>query len=259
MSANTIKIDDDGIVGETVRRTLHFIWIVDESASMSGQKIQAVNHAIKSVLPDIRKIEDTERVSILMRAIKFGDKVGWHVGPSPVPVKQFDWKDMDAPGSSTSTAKAIELLVDELALDKIGSRNVPPVAILLSDGYCTDQESRYNAAIKALDSLPWGVKAVRIAIGIGADGSYNKAQLDQFVTPYLRKEAHLETLPAPDVGRLIEHIRVVSTQVASASASSKSTLQDNNPVPVQIDANSLQSVTGPGAGNLGGLDPNQVF
>ena len=108
---------DDGIVGKTVRRTLHFIWIVDESASMSGQKIQ------------------------------------------------------------------IELLVDELALDKIGSRNVPPVVILLSDGYCTDSESRYDAAIKALDGLPWGVKAVRIAIGIGADGSYNKTQLDQFITP----------------------------------------------------------------------------
>ncbi len=258
MSAN-IQINDDGIVGETVRRTLHFIWVVDESASMSGQKIQAVNHAIKSVLPDIRKIEDGERVNILMRAIKFGDKAGWHVGPAPVPIKQFHWKDMDARGGSTSTAQAIELLVDELALDKIGRRNVPPVVILLSDGYCTDPEKRYNQAINALDKLPWGIKAVRIAIGIGPDGSYNKDQLDQFISPYLRKEAHLETLPAPDVGRLMEHIKVVSTQAASASASSKSNLQDNNPVPVQIDAKSVQSVTGPGSGNLGGLDPNDVF
>lgn len=258
MAAN-IQMDDDGIIGETVRRTLHFFWVVDESASMSGQKIQAVNHAIKSVLPDIRRVEDGERVSILMRAIKFGDRAGWHVGPAPVPVKQFDWKDMDARGGSTSTAQAIELLVDELALNKIGRRNVPPVAILLSDGYCTDPESRYNQAIDALDKLPWGVKAVRIAIGIGPDGSYNKAQLDQFISPYLRKEAHLETLPAPDVGRLVEHIKVVSTQAASASASSKSDLNDNNPMPVQIDAKSLGAVDGPGAGNMNSPDPNQVF
>ncbi|MGH6820454.1 MAG: vWA domain-containing protein, partial [Methylocella sp.] len=191
--------------------------VVDESASMSGQKIQAVNHAIKSVLPDIRRIEDGERVNILMRAIKFGDHAGWHVGPAPVPVKQFDWQDMDARGGSTSTAQAIELLVEELALDKIVRKNVPPVAILLSDGYCTDPESRYN-----------------------------QAQLDQFITPYLRKEAHLETLPAPDVRSLVEHIRVVSTEAASASASSKSDSNDNNSMPVRINVKALRAGDGPG-------------
>ncbi len=257
--ATNIQIDDDGISGEIVRRTLHFFWIVDESASMGGQKIQSVNYAIKNVLPEIRKIEDSERVSILMRVIKFGDQVGWHVGPNPVPVKNFVWQDMDARGSTTSTAQAIELLNQELDLAKIGRRNVPPVAILLSDGYCTDPETRYNQAIAALDKLPWGVKAVRIAIGIGPDGSYNKSQLDSFVSPYLRKEAHLETLSAPDVGRLVEHIKVVSTQAASASASSKSDLNDKNPIPVQISTSSLQSGDGPGAGKLNGLDPNDVF
>lgn len=254
-----LQISNDGIAGETHRRTLHFFWLVDESGSMGGQKIQAVNYAIRNVLPEIRKIEDNERVSILMRAIKFGNSANWHVGPEPVPVKSFIWNDMDARGGSTSTAQAIELLNRELALEKIGRKSVPPVIILLSDGYCTDSDDRYNQAIAELDKLPWGIKAVRVAIGIGPDGNYNKSQLDMFITPYLRKHEHLETLPAPDVRRLIEFIKVVSTQAASASASSKSDLHDSNPTPVQLDSASLKPGDGPSTGKYDNLDPNAVF
>jgi len=256
--SESLKIDADGITGQTVRRSLHFFWLVDVSLSMKEQRIQAVNYAIKNVLPEIRQVEDGERVNILMRAITFGEKANWCVGPAPKPVRDFQWSDLVATGSSTSTAQAIELLCEELALEKIGRRNVPPVAILLSDGYCTDPESRYDNAIAALDKLPWGTKAVRISIGVGPDRDYNKAQLDRFISPYLRQEAGLETLPAPDVGRLVQHIRVVSTLAAFASAASKSDLNDPRAMPVQIDVDALK-VPEPGAGPLGGLDPNEVF
>lgn len=255
-----IQVDQEGIRGQTVRRTLHFFWLVDGSYSMSGQKIQAVNHAIRTVLPEIQQVEEQERVDILMRAIWFAEQARWHIGPDPVPVKQFVWKDMDARGSSTSTAQALELLGEELSLERIGRRCVPPVAILLSDGYCTDPEERYNRAIAHLDQLPWGRKAVRIAIGIGQHGDYNKAQLDQFISPYLRREGGLETLPAPDVRRLIEHIRLVSTQAASASAASRSDLSHLDQAPVQLDPVALTALEdGPQAPDYGALDPNEVF
>ncbi len=255
-----LSIDNEGIRGETIRRTLHFFWLVDESGSMSGQKIQAVNYAIKNVLPELRKIEEDQRVNILMRAIKFGSQATWHVGPAPVPVKNFTWRDMSATGGSTSTAQAIDLLNQELALDKIGRRNVPPVAILLSDGYCTDPGERYDRAIDTLDKLPWGVKAVRVAIGIGeSEGDYNKDQLDRFISPYLRKEIQLETLAAPDVRRLVEFIKIVSTQAASASASSKSDLQDHSQMPVQLDPAAFAPSRGPAPDHYGNLDPNAVF
>lgn len=258
--SSQLQINDDGISGETIRRTLHFFWIVDESGSMSGQKIQAVNYAIKNVIPEIQKIEDEQRVNILMRAIKFGDRASWHVGPSPVPVKNFIWRDMDARGGSTSTAQAIELLNQELALEKIGRRNVPPVAILLSDGYSTDPAEYYDQAIAALDKLPWGVKAVRVSIGIGgAEDDYDKEQLDRFISPYLRKEVHLETLPAPSVRRLVEFIKVVSTQAATAAATTKSDLHDHGQTPVQFDPLALQPDNGPSVDQYGNLDPNAVF
>ena len=256
----TLQIDDDGIGGATIRRTLHFFWLVDESGSMSGQKIQAVNHAIKEVLPEIQRIEDEQRVSILVRAIKFGDCASWHVGPTPVPVKDFTWKDMDANGRSTSTAQAVELLNQELALEKIGRRNVPPVIILLSDGHSTDPQERFDQAIATLDSMPWGSKAVRVSIGIGgSEDDYDKNTLDRFISPYLRNEAKLETLPATSVRRLVEYIKVVSTQAANAAASTKSDLKNSHQTPVQFDPNALQNSNAPSANQYGNLDPNAVF
>lgn len=243
---SSVEIDEDGISGEIVRRTLHFIWIVDESGSMYGQKIQSVNYAIKNVIPEILKIEENERINILMRVIKFGDQVSWHVGPEPMPIKHFIWEDMDANGRATNTASAIELLNDALELEKIGGRNVPPVIILLSDGYCTEPDEDYDSAIAKLNKLPWGMKAVRIAIGIGQNEDYNKEQLDQFISPYLRQESNLETLPANSVKHLVEYIKVVSTQAVMASSSSKSDTEKGNIAPVVIEIPDVEKDDGPG-------------
>lgn len=256
---NQLQIDNDGIMGETIRRNLHFIWLVDDSGSMSGNKIQALNYAVKNVLPELRKIEDDNKVNILMRAIKFGSRAEWHVGPAPTSAKSFNWVDMNGQGGGTATAQAIELLCQELDVEKIGGRNVPPVIILLSDGYCTDPNEEYNQAIARLDSLAWGKKAVRISIGIGQDGDYNKEQLDSFITPYLRTESKLETLQADNVRKLIEYIKTVSTQATISSSDTKSNTGNNNQAPVQIDAALLEVDSYPAVSSYEDLDANDVF
>jgi len=212
----------EGISGKTVRRSLHFFWLVDWSGSMAGERIQKVNYAIRNVLPEIRRIEESERIDIFMRAIKFGSHAQWHIGPQPVPISKFNWIDMDATGGSTSTTQALDMLTAELDMDKIGKRNVPPVAILLSDGMCTDEpESLYYEAINRLEQSPWGKKSVRLAIGIGDQtNDYNKEQLDSFISQYLRLKQGVETFPASDARMLTRYIQMaslVATQAASQS------------------------------------------
>jgi len=41
--------------GPLARRPLHFIWIVDCSSSMYGEKMQELNNAVKEALPDMQK------------------------------------------------------------------------------------------------------------------------------------------------------------------------------------------------------------
>lgn len=255
-----VDFDKDGITGQTVRHNLNFYWIIDDSGSMHGQKIQSVNFAIKDILPRIQDIESHERVNILMRVIKFGDTAEWYVGPEPVPAKQFVWNDLSANSGITATAQAIDLLVESLDPAKLGLRNLPPVAILMSDGYCTDSNEHYQQAIDKLNSSPWGTKAVRIAIGIGNKEreEYNKDQLDQFISPYLRQERNLETLGADNVKKLVNFIRVVSTVAIQASTSSKSDTKNDVLTPVDIDVDSLEEEVDLDE-DLDGVDWNQTF
>ena len=46
--------------GEMATRPLHFIWIVDCSGSMAGEKIQALNFAVREALPEMIKVADTQ-------------------------------------------------------------------------------------------------------------------------------------------------------------------------------------------------------
>ncbi|WP_018878783.1 vWA domain-containing protein [Thioalkalivibrio sp. ALE28] len=248
------------IAGTASHRKLHFIWMVDWSYSMDGQKIQKINYAIREVVPEIRRIEDTERVKIFMSAIRFGDKAEWHIGPDPVPVSDFDWKDMDATGGVTATAQAVELLVDALHVEKVGKRNVPPVCILLSDGYCTDPEGAYQRAIDKLNKEPWGKKAVRLSIGIGrSEGDFNKEELDAFISPYLRQESNLETLHADNPATLVRYIRTVSTVATIATSRSKeATEADTTPAPVHIDKGVFET-SGEDLPDLSNIDASEVF
>jgi uncharacterized protein YegL len=174
-----IPLPQDPVAG----RILHFFWIVDYSGSMKGKKIATVNAAIRDVLPEIRKaVGAHHEVKCLMRAIKFSDDAGWHVGPQPLPIEQFAWPELGT-HAGTATAKAIRLLACELTLERMPRRGVPPVCILLSDGEHTDPQEEYDGAIKELLDLPWGQHAVRLAIAIGEkESEYDEQELLKFVS-----------------------------------------------------------------------------
>lgn len=75
------------------------------------------------------------------------------------------WDDLDA-GGVTDLGKAFELLAGQLTIPPMTDRALPPVIVLLSDGQPTDD---YKKSLDELLHLPWGKKAVRIAISIGQD------------------------------------------------------------------------------------------
>jgi len=209
--------------GEIAKRPLQFFWVVDSSGSMDGAKIATVNHAIREAtqrdLPGA--VENHPEVQIMMRGIKFSDSASWHVGPDAVPLDKFLWPELTA-GGSTATAQAMRLLTTELNTEKMPRRGFPPVCILLSDGYCTDPESDYQSAIEALDRLPWGAKAVRLAIGIGGDKSqYDEESLGKFISPGLRKEG-IGVLQASNAEQLVHYIKWASVSASVASSMTKS-------------------------------------
>ncbi|GHV31352.1 hypothetical protein FACS1894167_13600 [Synergistales bacterium] len=151
--------------GELASRPLHFIWIVDCSGSMCGEKIGSLNHAIQSTIPEMADAaRNNPNAQLLIRTLKFSTGASW-VTSSPVNMEDFAWDDLSAEGV-TDLGKAFELLAAQLTIPPMTDRALPPVLVLLSDGQPTDD---YKQSLDKLLHLPWGKKAVRIAISIGQD------------------------------------------------------------------------------------------
>lgn len=197
------------IPGNELRtRPLHFFWVVDVSGSMAGEKIQQLNTAIHEAIPAMKKVADENpNAQLYIRTLAFSSGARW-LTPSPIKIEDFHWQDLQTE-SVTDMGKAFSLLADQLSEKNMPQRGLPPVIVLLSDGQPTDD---YLPPLQRLLSLPWGAKAIRIAIAIGKDADIEV--LEKFIS---HKEVGV--LRANNADTLAKYIRWSSTvPVRSASA-----------------------------------------
>lgn len=195
--------------GELANRPLHFFWVVDCSGSMYGEKIATVNNAIQSCVQPMRDAaDDNPNAQLLIRTLKFSTGASW-VTTNPTPIEDFAWDDLQA-GGVTDLGKAFEMLAVQLTIPPMSDRALPPVIVLLSDGQPTDD---YKKSLDKLLHLPWGKKAVRIAISIGQD-----ADDDVLVEFTGNRELVLQANNAEDLTKMIKWASTVAS-VVSAPAS----------------------------------------
>ena len=153
--------------GELASRPLYFFWVADNSSSMRKEKIGALNNAIQSVIPEMRNVAlDNPNAQVYIRTLRFSTGASW-ITPEPVPVEEFVWDDLEADGL-TDMGKAFSLLAAQLSIPPMPERALPPVIVLISDGMPTDD---YKGPLEKLLKMPWGKKAVRVAISIGKDAN----------------------------------------------------------------------------------------
>lgn len=178
-------------------------------------KIQTLNNAIRDAIPLMRKAADENpNASVLVRAVTFSSGARWHIAQA-VLVDQFTWSDMVADGV-TDLGHALKLVADQLKVPPMESRALPPVLVLLSDGGATDN---WRAGVRNILDLPWGKKAVRIAIGIGQD--VDEEALAEFVA-----NPEIKVLRAGNPDALIRYIKWVSTAVVKSASSPPSQAHD---------------------------------
>lgn len=192
-------------------RPLHFIWIADCSGSMHGDKINSLNFAIKEALPAMRGVADENpNAQVLCRAISFESDAKWHIATA-TPVENFNWIDLSV-GGLTSMGAALKLVTQELTIEKMGDRALPPVLVLLSDGEPTDD---FKQGLDELLALPWGKKAVKLSIAIGQDADLDVLQ--QFIG-----HNEIKPLVATNSSQLVDFIKWASTVVLKAASSPSS-------------------------------------
>lgn len=193
--------------GEVARRPLHFIWIVDCSASMNdGGKIQALNASLQEVVPTLQAVaRENPNSQLLMRVLSFSDGAQWHAAV-PAPIEDFRWQDLHA-GGGTDAGAALAMVADQLKIPPMSERSLPPVLVLLLDGAPTDD---FDEGLRRLDKEPWGKKSVRIGIAIGSEA--DKEALKKFMGGNDRQPLEMH-----NASQLVKYMRWASTSVVGFS------------------------------------------
>ncbi len=200
------------------RRQLHFVFVLDCSGSMAGEKMASLNYALASAIPAMREAAaDNPETDLLVRVVRFSDTAHWHVA-TPTPVAAFRWTDLTA-GGETRLGAALSLVASGLTADHMPGRQLPPVVVLVSDGQPTDD---HKAGLAALVTSPYGRKSIRLAIAIGGDADIDV--LDAFIG-----HPEFRALEAHNAQELVQRIRWATTApvktVSSPTVGAASPLQ----------------------------------
>ena len=162
----------------TTAKPLPVVLLLDISGSMCGQKIAALNQAVREMLDTFRK-EGSQDHLIMVSVITFGGGSAIHTVPTAAAL--VVWKDLQADGATPmgeAFAIAKKLIEDKEA---IPSRAYRPTVVLVSDGQPTDEwQGPLNAFIKDGRSA----KCDRMSMAIGSDA--DESVLSTFIagTPH---------------------------------------------------------------------------
>jgi uncharacterized protein YegL len=202
--------------GKIASRPLEFIWILDVSGSMEGDKIQSLNTAIRDCIPAMVDVADNNiNAQVYVRALLFGTNsnsgVSWHIAQR-TEIKDFKWVDVTSQGGTPLGAAYTEL-AKVLETSAMPDRGLPPVLVLITDGMPNDN---WKKPLEDLLKLPWAKKAVRIGIAIGND-------CDEEVIKKFINNVEIKPLKADSASQLTAYIKWASTQVLSNASATKST------------------------------------
>lgn len=153
-------------------KPMPLLLLLDTSVSMSGEKIQHMNQAIKEMIEDLKAAAQIE-TEIQVSVISFGPV---QVHFSFTDVSKIDWKDLEITGDTPIGAvleKAKQIIEDRNILPQ---RCYKPTVILVSDGQPTDS---WKDAMNAFKTEGRSKKCNRMAMAIGRDA--DEKMLSSFI------------------------------------------------------------------------------
>ena len=211
--------NNDRMLGEGIaRQELNLLFVIDNSGSMEGEKLGAVNNAIRdvmSIMPEIQ--DDTSDAVIKISALTFSDDAKW-VYNGPKDVCDFKWSDISSDGG-TDLSKAYDELAKWLTKKENGGQmpdvgGVAPIIILMTDGMPTSYD--WEKHLNALKKKGWFKVALKYALAIGIETQEAMDVLSKFTG---NPETVLKVYTAEALRKVIKVIAVTASKVKSNSAS----------------------------------------
>ena len=204
-------------LGEGIaRQELNLVFVIDNSGSMSGEKIGAVNNAIRDVMALMPEIQDdTSDAVIKINSLVFSDKAKW-LYESPQSIDKFVWKDINTEGG-TNLSHAYDCLSDYLCKQSKGGKmpdlgGLAPIIILMTDGMPTSYD--WEKHLIELKKKGWFKISLKYALSIGID---SEEAMDVLVKFTGNSETVLKVYTAEALRKVIKVIAVTASKVKSSS------------------------------------------
>jgi uncharacterized protein YegL len=162
--------------GGIAKRPLHFI--------VMGEKMQALNYALRSMLPHLVSWEDSQlQAELFIRVLAFATAPEWHIGdPTPVRDMSMQWRDLTyVRHGLTNMGPAFREIAEVLKPDRLERRALRPAILLVTDGRPTDPPGGFESGLATLTSTAAGRSALRMAVAVGRDA--NSGPLNRFRSP----------------------------------------------------------------------------
>ena len=229
----------DRTLGEGIaRQELNLLFVIDNSGSMEGEKLGAVNNAIRDVMAIMPEIqEDTADALIKISALKFSDDASW-IYSEPKTINEFKWKDLKDEGG-TNLSAAYDKLSEYLRKKSNGGAmpdlgGVAPIIILMTDGMPTSYD--WEKHLVELKKKGWFKVALKYALAIGIDTDEAMDVLKKFTG---NPETVLKVYTAEALRKVIKVIAITASKVksSSATASQGASANQNELAKLEINEN----------------------
>lgn len=210
-------------------KPLPVILLLDTSSSMDGDKIEALNQAVRRMLGTLTK-QESQAQEYLVSIITFGTSPSGKpvdLALPPTPAAAVSFTDLQS-GGVTPLGQAL-MVAKELVEDKerTPSRAYRPLAVLVSDGVPTDDEGypsdNWYSQLDEFVSQGRSAKCDRMSLAIGRDAyeGIGREALDRFTAG----TGH-EVFEARNAEGILEFFKFVTMSVVTRSLS-----RDPNTVP----------------------------
>jgi len=198
--------------GGISKRPLHMIVMADCSGSMKGEKMQALNYALRSMLPHLVLWETSQlQAELFIRVLAFATIPQWHIAePTPVADMNLRWRDLTyVPRGFTNMGPAFQEIAEVLRPNKLERRALRPAILLVTDGQPTDPPGGFELGLATLMGTAAGRSSLRLAVAVGRDA--NSGPLNRFRSP------DTPVLIAESIDDIVERLVAASIAVSRMS------------------------------------------
>ena len=191
--------------GHAAQKSLLMIFIVDISGSMSGERIDRVNEAFRTMVPTLQQIqtEVNDAFELSIAVLTFGTNAQWIVPPTPI--MAYFHEDLRADGGGTQYGTMLRELQSKLSRQAYMAHKgkiAAPYIMLMTDGKPLDSD--YETVIQELQNNLWYFHAQRYAVLIGRK-AINDAKARSAVQAFV-SDAREGIVTAEDAQAIVETV-----------------------------------------------------